>query len=83
MYGGIKPNQQNDNEQVALGELWQFDLNTQSWLKIHDTLGQKTPLAFGAFAYVTQDSQIYLFIWGGLANGFHKDHTFKPVGKSG
>ena len=72
MFGGVV--QDNDNgltRHTALGDFFQFDLNTQSWLKIHDGLGSIIPRAYGAFGSASAGAETILFTYGGLRYGFH------------
>ena len=81
MYGGVKQNETDGVTHIsALGDLWQFDLNTQSWLKVHDTTAASSPRAFGAFGTGTTEDDTFIFSWGGLRDGFHPEHTFRTAG---
>jgi hypothetical protein len=77
MYGGIVEDKSDvgATKQMALGDLWEFDLNTQSWDRVHDTLTVVTPRAFGAFGSFEVDSQTILFTYGGLLKGFRSANT--------
>jgi hypothetical protein len=82
MYGGIVEDKSDvgTTKQRALGDLWEFDLNTQAWARVHDTLSVVTPRAFGAFGSFEVDSQTILFTYGGLLKGFHSQLTFRGAG---
>ena len=80
MYGGIvKGNVGGVKTQAALGDLWEFDLNTQAWSRVHDTLTNEdfTPRAFGAFGSFESDGETFVFTFGGLLKGFHSVDTFR------
>lgn len=72
MFGGVVHDNNNGvTRHIAIGDLWQFDLNTQSWLKIHDSVARVNPRAYGAFGSVSSGAETVLFTYGGLVNGFH------------
>lgn len=67
MFGGIVLEQESGaTKRTALGDLWDFDLNTQSWTKVHDTNQANLPRGFGAFGSMNVDGETILFTYGGL-----------------
>ena len=80
MFGGVMQEDQDGlTRQVASGDLWEFDLSTQSWTSIHETMEAHAPRAFGAFGSVEVGFDIIMFSYGGLKKGFQKGTTFAAV----
>ena len=79
MYGGVvKRESDGIVTKEASGELWRFDLNAQSWYKVHATLASNKPRAYGAFGSVVAGADTILFVYGGLRDSFVSGRTFEP-----
>jgi len=55
IYGGI--NEDDD----SLGDLWEFNLTTNTWTKIEFTIGENNPDVRYGHSMVCKDSKIYIF----------------------
>ena len=81
LYGGTAEVESSTVRSEGMSDLWQLDLKTQNWLRVHSSADMGAPVStsYAAFKAWYQDGQTYLISQGGIHKGYKSGVTFFGV----